>query len=375
MEIVFDALGQVESFEAHLTDLLSDDGVQGVMVLACDNNQWSASAINPIIESCKKPVFGGLFPQIIHEQQNYAKGTLLIGLPKRPDIICMQGLSDADADYDQQLEPYLEQWDAAEHEATLVVFVDGLSKRISALVQSLFFTFGLEQNFIGGGAGSLSFQQKPCLITPDGLVADVALVARLPLQSGVGVAHGWMPISEGMKVTESDRNVIKTIEWRPAFEVYRELVEANSGQTFTDTNFFDIAKGYPFGIGKFGTEVVVRDPLMTDAEGGMVCVGEVPQGSFVKILKGTPESLLSAANKVRELAEDSIPGEQNGQEMAFFIDCISRVLFLEEGIAEEFAVAAAGRTLFGALTLGEIANNGQDYLEFYNKTAVLGLLR
>ncbi|AHF00356.1 histidine kinase [Thiomicrospira aerophila AL3] len=375
MKIRFDKLGCKEVFAQLANELLAEDDVQGLMVLACDGNDWAADVLDPIIQAFDKPVFGGLFPQIIHAQQNYAKGTLLIGLPKRPDIICVQGLSDADADYDQQLDVYAEQWDTAQHEATLVVFVDGLSKRISALVQSLFFTFGLEQNFIGGGAGSLSFQQKPCLITPDGLVADVALVARLPLQSGVGVAHGWMPISDGMKVTESDRNVIKTIEWRPAFEVYRELVEANSGQTFRDTNFFDIAKGYPFGIGKFGTEVVVRDPLMTDAEGGMVCVGEVPQGSFVKILKGTPESLLSAANKARELAEASIPGEQNGQEMAFFIDCISRVLFLEEGIAEEFAVAAAGRTLFGALTLGEIANNGQDYLEFYNKTAVLGLLR
>ena len=33
---------------------------------------------------------------------------------------------------------------------------------------------GLHRNFIGGGAGSLSFQQKPCLLTPQGLLENSA---------------------------------------------------------------------------------------------------------------------------------------------------------------------------------------------------------
>ncbi|TVQ67625.1 MAG: histidine kinase [Balneolaceae bacterium] len=374
MKIRFDKEGCIETFGKLVNDLQVEEDVLGLMVLASDENGWTPEIVDPILQACSIPVFGGIFPQIIYEQQNYEKGTIVIGLPKHPDVLIISGLSDPDAEHEMQLEEYADSWIDTEEECTLVVFVDCLSKRISELVQSLFFTLGLEQNFIGGGAGSLSFRQKPCVITPEGLQKDVAVLARLPMPSGVGVAHGWLPISKGMKVTESERNVIKSLEWRPAFEVYRELVEADSGLTFRDENFFDIAKCYPFGITKHGTEMVVRDPLMVDDHSGMVCVGEVPQGCFVKILTGTQDSLVAAAGRARQLAEESFPDAQKGNEMAFFIDCISRVLFLGDGITEEIRTAAANRSLFGALTLGEIANNGQDYLEFYNKTAVLCLL-
>ena len=56
-----------------------------------------------------------------------------------------------------------------------------------------------------------------------------------------------------------------------------------------------------------------------------------------------------------------------------FIDCISRVLFLEKDFEKELAAVYDPKyPLFGALTIGEIANNKHDYLEFYNKTSVVG---
>ncbi|HNX74340.1 MAG TPA: FIST N-terminal domain-containing protein [Candidatus Rifleibacterium sp.] len=370
----FESTGTLSALKEAWNNHAKNPAIKSLMILACDANNWEAPQIDPWLKALPIPVFGGIFPQVIYDRKNFATGTLLIGLEVVPEIICVKGLSDPESVFDEQLIPFADRWEDPETPGgeTFVVFVDGLSKRIAALIQSMFFCFGLHRNFIGGGAGSLSFQQKPCLITPEGLLENAAVVAKLPIACGTGVAHGWQAISNGMKVTEAEGNVLKTLDWQPAFQVYRELVELHSGQTFTDNNFFEIARSYPFGITRLDTEVIVRDPLMKNASDGLVCVGEVPAGCFVRLLNGNPETLIAAASYARELAEKTGPC-RSGSANAFIIDCVSRVLFLGGRISEELEAAAGQHRLFGALTLGEIANNGRDYLEFFNKTTVVGI--
>ncbi|MEL7532817.1 MAG: FIST C-terminal domain-containing protein, partial [Bacteroidota bacterium] len=207
-----------------------------------------------------------------------------------------------------------------------------------------------------------------------GLLADCAIIALLDVDSGIGVQHGWENISGPYKVTQSDRTIIQKLDGQIAFEVYKEVVEKASGQVFSDDNFFDIAKGYPFGINRLGDEKIVRDPIVVNEAGGLVCVGEVPQDSYVYILKGNTTSLVFAASKARALGEYSFPAGAKAQ-THLFIDCISRVLFMEDEFYRELeAVYDESTPLIGALTLGEIANFGKDFLEFYNKTAVLAVL-
>lgn len=375
MKTVLQQDTSVQVLQNNLEELTKDPSVSSVLIFAADGNNWTASELDPVVQGCKLKVYGGVFPQIIYEQQNYEQGAVLVALPHELHWSLIEQLSNPDADFDEPLADLADAWEDLTGPATHLVFVDGLATCIATLIESLFMNFGLEHNYLGGGAGSLSFEQKPCLITPEGLKSDAALLLRLPQVSGVGVAHGWTPISEAYKVTSSEKNQVHQLEWQPAFLAYRAQVEAHSGQTFTDANFFDLAKAYPFGINKLDSEMVVRDPLMLQGEHSMVCVGEVPEGSFVRILNGTPESLIKAAGTAANLALTAWQTTSKQEpEWACFIDCISRVLFMEERIVEEFNQVAGNYPLVGALTLGEIANTGQDYLEFYNKTAVLGLL-
>lgn len=374
MKAVFEKTGTLECLGKIIEQLCLQQQTGGLMILAGDANDFSLEALNILLKQCKIPVFGGIFPQIIYDGKNYEKGFVVVSMQAIPQIVCIKNLDDPRAIYEEQLAPFADKWGQPpqNHDETFIVFVDGLSHGISSLIQDMFYCFGLQRNYIGGGAGSLSFRQKPCLITPEGVLQDAAVIARLPLPCGTGVAHGWESISDGLKVTESEGNVLHTLDWRPAFEVYRELVEAHSGLKFTENNFFEIAKSYPFGITRLDTEVIVRDPLMKNSANGLVCVGAVPAGSFVRLLHGRPESLIEAATRARQLAERFAHGGIVAGN-AFIIDCISRALFLGARISEELQAAGGKHSLFGALTLGEIANSGQDYLEFFNKTTVIGL--
>ncbi len=371
MIIEVDKTGSVKELNKLINSIQDRKNVKSLLILACDGNGYTPKNIDHILKASKLPVFGGIFPQIIFGQHKLEKGTIFAGLEVEPNIAVIPSLSDINADYEQLIDDNIPDLDNIN---TMFVFVDGFSKRISALIDGLFNIFGLDFNYIGGGAGSLSFEQKPCLFTNKGLIADSALLVTSEIESGIGVSHGWKKISGPFKVTESDRNIIKTLDWKPAFQIYRSVVEDHSKVKLDRNNFFDIAKSYPFGIAKLGAESIVRDPFQTGDDNSLICVGEVPEGSFLDILTGDNSSLITAARNALITAKEGCHSN-TGNKTILFMDCISRVLYLEDDFKDELnAIDIDNTPLIGALTIGEIANNGKDYLEFYNKTAVIGIL-
>jgi hypothetical protein len=246
-----------------------------------------------------------------------------------------------------------------------------MAKRVGSFISGLFNIFGAELNYVGGGAGSLSMKQKPCLFTNQGLIRDSAILARLDLKSGVGVSHGYKSAAGPFKATETDGNIIRSLDWKPALEVYKNFVDRHSKKILKEENFYDLASTYPFGITKMGTERVVRDPVIIGENQSVICVGEVPEGSFIDIMKGNESSLLAAAARALDRSSKSFQGDKK-KAIRVFMDCISRVFFLKENFNKELnAVYEEGIPLIGACTIGEIANSGSGYLEFYNKTAVV----
>lgn len=369
--IQFEENGSLEALQRMLIIFEEREELTSIMILAGDDIGFDKAGVDHILKACTKPVFGGIFPQVIHEGKPYSKGLIVVGYTTNIHLITVPFLSSPDIDFDMLLEEY--QLDDYESQ-TMFVFVDGFGKRIGALISALFNVFGIDSNYIGGGAGSLSFEQKPVIFTNSGLVADVAVVGLSQHQSGLGVAHGWTSIGGPFKVSGSEHNQIRSLDWIPAFDVYKTVVEMHSGKTFDDNNFFDIAKAYPFGLTRLEGEQVVRDPISTDPEKALTCVGEVPQDEFVHILHGDRNSLISAAGQALETSLENHKNRTD-DDFVFVIDCISRVLFLEDDFQLEMeAVSKTGLPLFGALTLGEIANSGESYIEFLNKTCVVGLL-
>lgn len=374
MKILLDRLGTVEGMSDLLKIIEKDSNYKGIMVLACDANGFTPSLVDDLLLQCNKPVWGGIFPGLIHEDEKLQKGTIVVGLSEPVKTFVVKGLNDDNSEFDDQI---VQLKNELIEDKTIFVFLDGLSKEVNAFKESLFDSLGLAPNYIGGGAGSLDFIQKPCVFTEQGLMENTAVLALTDTSCGIGVAHGWKPVSEPIKVTEVDHNRIISLDWKPAYDVYRNIVEQLSNKLFKDHDFFEIAKEYPLGINKVLNEMVVRDPIKEINNKEIICVGEIPINSIIYILNGDKKMLLEGAKEARDLAEKSYyrinKFKDSPPSTTFFVDCISRVLFLDSYFDEELKVVKAQTKMFGALTLGEIANTGKAYLEFYNKTSVVGL--
>ena len=371
MAVYVDTSGSVQGFERILDTAVHDDRAGTLLIFSCDANAFAPGLLDPILRSVKIPIIGGTFPAIFHDQTRLDQGTVIATVPTRAITIIIERLSDETIDFVDAIDRQIE---GAPDFRTMVIWVDGFARRINELINSLFTVFGLEYNFIGGGAGGLCMQSKPCIITNQGLKADAAQIAMLDCPSSVGVCHGWTSMAGPFRITESCGNTIKTIEWRPAFDLYRDILLQYAKAELDRENFFAMAKGYPFGIAKLEAEPLVRDPVLVTPEGGLVCAGDMPEGSFVDILSGNTRSLLEATRTARQRRDNLRPSELKSP-LNLFIDCISRALYLGDQYPQEIQAAfTPNQPMIGACTIGEIANTGNDFIEFYNKTAVSGVL-
>ncbi len=361
--------GGAAQLHLELQTLNADPEIRFVMMLLAAQTGISHEEINHLLVTNAKPVIGGIFPYVLYDKSLLTAGVVLIGFTCPFNIAVIPALSKNDS-VESELQKQLP-WQSTER-GTLFTFVHGMGSGVQRLIDGLFNQYGLEINYIGGGCGSLQKLDQPCVITPLGILADAAVLLMANIPSGIGVAHGWQSISRALKVTEVEGNEIISIDWRPAADVYRNIVEDHSGLRFAGMPFSEIARAYPFGIAKLADELVIRDPIALHGQ-RIVCVGEVRRGSYVHVMHGKPDYVSAAAGRARQKASENLKGRT--PRLMLFMDCISRVLFLGELFSRELShVSIPDVPLAGALTLGEIANCGYDYLELYNKTSVVGLL-
>lgn len=358
----------INSLESYLAQFEIENETKSILFLMADENHLADEILTPLLRTIKKPLIGGIFPELIFNGQTKESGILLLSLPfdLRTQVFDLSISSD---EFLNQLEKI--QHNSMSPLSSLFVFVDSLSQNKENFMEALFNFFGMNTSYIGGGAGSLSFERTPCIIDNQGIHMNSAVIGWGNKPISLGVAHGWHSFSGVLKITETERNIVRSINWRPAFEVYKEIVEEHSGMSLTSDNFSELAKSYPLGIEKLDAEMIVRDPFKLCSQ-GLHFVDAIQEGEYVKVLHGNIESLIEGASNAKELALSKSNKSMN-QNSLFCIDCISRVLFMKDDYTKELEIVAKNKQVSGVLTIGEIANEGDSFLEIYNKTIVLGV--
>ncbi|MEM9819544.1 MAG: FIST C-terminal domain-containing protein [Bacteroidota bacterium] len=347
---------------------------EAAMLLFGEDSEIDFTQMVDTLNALDIQFFGGLFPGIIYGEEKYTSGYILKKLPIKQRPISIELGEEKNIDLSG-----LKDWiDSSQEKLTLLTFVDGLTANIASYLERMYHFFGNRVNFIGGGAGSLSLVQKPCVFNNQGFFQDAAILCPVELNISLGVKHGWQKLVGPIVATKTDRNKIYELNWTKAFDLYKAEVENDGDHRITADNFFDIAKSYPFGIFREHGEDIVRDPIAVGDQGELICVGEVPENTVLYILKGERAALIDSAQRAML---ESVSKAKQQIAHTLVVDCISRALFLEEEFPRELeqlsnsSIDQSNEAVpQGVLSLGEISSYGGGVLEFYNKTLVVGSL-
>ncbi len=364
------------AIERKLAELQAIHPKLGVCVLLPEAEKDKVGVVQSAFAKCKIPLMGAIFPALVKEGHFVTSGAWLLCFKEMPYFELIGNLPVQAAEAELLMEKIAGDIRAQiDHtpDITLFMLFDAMVPNISTLLDNLYLHLANRVHYAGANAGSETFQPLPCLFDGERIVQNGVLLVLLSRHKGAILEHGYQTNPHTSYATSTSGNCISQIDWRPAFEVYRELVHEHYGEEVTAENFYQYGVHFPFGIVRANHHVLVRIPVMLAEDGSLFCVGEVPANSVLTLLKAPTVRTVETLHNVAEGLK-ALNGDIDGAELLLFY-CAGRRLHLGIPMATTELEAFAGLThasqVAGALSLGEIGGSTVNgYPLFHNATLV-----
>lgn len=334
----------------------------------------------PLLQTCCRnrriPLVGAIFPALLLDGEFRQSGVLLLRFVEPVPAFLIPALNDGTSEPQDKIAdtllPTIEHTGPKDDKPTLYMIFDGLLPNIASIVEGLYLRLSDRVRYAGVNAGSETFQPMPCLFDSEQLIGNGALCILMPASFVTVLEHGFVAPPHFMNATATERNRIISIDWRPAFEVYQEIVAQAYGIALTRDNFYHYAVHFPFGIPRANEDMVVRIPVALNEDGSLYCVGEVPVNSMLVLLRAPAAGEGHCISRLSgSLRADSSAAHNQGI-LTFY--CAGRRMHLGDDSLlelEELKQSTGARLLAGALSLGEIGSTvDRDYPMLHNAALV-----
>ena len=338
----------------------------GLVLIYAGEKGFNYTELKPHIQSDSIQVFGGMYPAIFSETKLHYTGFIVQYFAQDSHVI----LDDYSSVPDQAANSLIQSGSG-------IVMVDGLAINNQQLIDDLFYSVGSRYTFLGGGAGSLTLKQVPCIFDQNDIYSDKALLVLLDADFSLGVKHGYERVDGPFIASNGKMNKMETLNWGKPLDLYSATIQDKCGDVIDPDDFFSGSMKYPLGISRKGQEDIVRDPISCGADGSITCINELPENAALYLLKGSKDKLIAAAT---EAAEQSVSKTDKAPSKVLLVDCVSRVLYLDEEFEKEITgVSNVLHSKFpdivveGILSLGEVSAQKHEQLEIHNKTCLVGV--
>jgi hypothetical protein len=359
---------QLEAWQTANPDL-------GVMVYLPESEQDALSALQALFRERGIPLVGAIFPEIIVEGRFHHDGVLLYCFVEMPHYLLKEGFEQPGEPLNERCEnlaaDITSQIEGKNDSYSLFLLFDAMLPHVGHILEALYLELADRVHYMGINAGSERFEPMPCLFDAERVIENGVLALLLPHHHGATLEHGYRVPEQLIAATSTDGNRIINIDWRPAFEVYAERVEAQYGVAITAENFYQYGVHFPFGIMRADSEVLVRIPVALMEDGSLFCVGEIPPNAVLTLLNAPAADSVHTA---KQLAERFLHPNDGAPLLTFY--CAGRRLHFGADSAQSELQILAGQLghapLYGALSLGEIGSSQRGgYPLFHNAALVL----
>lgn len=256
----------------------------------------------------------------------------------------------------------------------LLILSDGLAGDQQEVVRGAYARVGAEVPLVGGCAGDDLRMQRTSLLHGTEVLGEAVVMAAISSEAplGIGVSHGWRAVGEPMMVTRSDGVAVRTLDGRPALQVYLDHLDApelvrNDAEAFTA-----FSASHPLGVTRRGRDEI-RGVATADFEAqALGCFAEVPQGASCHIMGGDVGSVLAATEDACAEALAALGGRAPKGFLVF--DCTARKQLLgDRGTSEEISRVGSmsgAAPVAGFYTYGEFARTSGP-AGFHNQAIVV----
>jgi hypothetical protein len=122
-------------------------------------------------------------------------------------------------------------------------------------------------------------------------------------QIGVGIEHGFAPISKPRRVTRAQANVLRELDGQRAASVYEEYFGQDLVGHLREGGFSRSRIAYPLGVqAEAGGGWLLRTITAFEEDGSLACSAEVPEGSWLQLMIGSPDLAIDAAHRAAQAA-------------------------------------------------------------------------
>ncbi|MCK5343710.1 MAG: FIST C-terminal domain-containing protein, partial [Candidatus Heimdallarchaeota archaeon] len=183
-----------------------------------------------------------------------------------------------------------------------MMFPDGLKGNGADVIRGVQEVFGTSFPIVGGAAADDFMFENTFQYYDNGVYEDCVsgVLFSGNANFGIGARHGWHPLGKPRIVTDAELNIIKKLDGKPAARIYEDYF----GKHVADLQNEPMARMsvmYPLGMTiPDEEECLVRNALRVNRERALVCSGEVPRGSEIRVMMGSKETALKAAKKAAQ---------------------------------------------------------------------------